>query len=121
MSAEPATAIVPSYDPHDPYAIRNGVATRWLTKDKRSLLIAEMGDQHLQNTMRMLERKLAALTQRADAAFDAASCFVGEIYLASSGDEEAAVDELRYRIASAPILAGLRAELQRRGLPELPL
>lgn len=107
----------------NPFGVIDGVATRWVTKDKRSLLIAEMSDQHLQFTVRMLERKQVALQRRADACMGAVGTLGGDmaIYYATSEAETAGVDEVRFRLAAAPILAGLRAELQRRGLPELSL
>jgi hypothetical protein len=116
-----SVAMVVSYDPRDPYAIRDGVATRWLTKDKRSLLISEMADQHLLNTIRFIERGLRSRHEAALSAVSVAGTFNGE--MASYYAHSAADDELaRFCALSAvmqPVLKGLRAEAQRRGLPEL--
>lgn len=117
QSAEPTAAIVPSYDPRDPYAIRDGVATRWLTKDKRSYLISEMEDRHLLNTVRFLERQLLARHAAAETAV-AAETVLGST-LASYRAEVARAMFGSYAMEAHPILKGLRAELRRRGLPEL--
>jgi hypothetical protein len=121
MSSEPSTAIVPSYDPRDPYEIRDGVARRWLTKDKRSLLIADMADQHLLNTIRFIERGLRAKHDSALRSIAIVGTFNGEMasYYAS-GEADLAMDEyIRLGTILEPVLKGLRAEAQRRGLPEL--
>ncbi len=116
------TDIVPSYDPRDPYAIRDGVATRWLTKDKRSLLIAEMADQHLLNTIRFLERQLKARHESALFAVELSAMFRPDSASGLVASSEADLAMARFSgiaTLAEPVLKGLRAELQRRGLSEL--
>ncbi len=111
----------PGIDPADPFGVVNGVATRWVTKDKRNLLIAEMSDAHLQNTVRFLEGKLeAARNAMADAFGFAGSCS-GEMasYYADHEADYASDRSVALELGCRPVLAGLRAELKRRGLPEL--
>jgi hypothetical protein len=103
----------------DPYGVVDGVATRWVTKDGRNLLIAEMGDQHLQNALRMLERQLADMRE-GDLLPDMMGGLFTEIARRAAGSRVAVARRVAdHERVCAPILKGLRAELQRRGLPEL--
>jgi hypothetical protein len=122
MSPEP-TAVDDEFEQLEanPYGVVDGAATRWITKDKRSLLISEMGDQHLLNTIRFLERQLKARHDSALQATAVVGTFNGEMasYYAS-GTADLAMDAyIQYATVAEPVLKGLRAEAQRRGLPEL--
>lgn len=116
MSAD----LAPAIDPANPYGIRDGVATRWITKDGRNLLISEMGDQHLQNALRFIERRLhEAQGIVEDFAHHFVGGFGGEDLGAPSSLDDIFEPIFAQEAAAEPVIKGLRAELKRRGLPEL--
>lgn len=108
-------------DSNNPFGVVGGVATRWITREKTCVLISSMGDRHIINTINMLERKLEAQRSNADAAWGFYADCRGEMasYYAGHMVEEAEDQSLLYQLRAQPILAGLRAEAQKRGLHEV--
>lgn len=108
-------------DPKNPFGIVDGKATLWITREKQCLPIVDMADGHIINTINMLERKLAALREQADDAWGFAAGCRGEMasYYGGHMADDAMSLSLVYEIAMRPILNGLRAVAQSRGLVEV--
>ena len=96
--------------------------TRWRTKDGRDLAIVEMGEQHLRNTIAMLERVITARRKRwllsilvlgiGRSELSDAACDALDEELDALGERAQAATE-RDRTA----ISAMRVELDRRGVP----
>jgi hypothetical protein len=94
----------------------------WTTKDKRNVLIREMADSHLQNTINyMIRIAPAAMEEELYGAFAAAASFDSDSVASYYADAEIASmsDEcVEDFLDRQPKFRALRNEAKRRGLPD---
>lgn len=105
----------------DPYGIVDGKATYWVTRDRRRVAIAEMTDAHLINTVNMLERGIERRREAMNDAWNFAGSCQGEMasYYAGHMADDMASDYDAFVERMRPILAGMRGEIESRGLVEV--